>query len=67
MAPIATTQAIEEPVMAPNRAQAKMVAIPSPPRMPPMKALIALTSRREVSPFAAKSPEMMKNGTASST
>ena len=64
---MATTQAIEDPVMAPKIAHAKIVAMPSPPGRCPKKALMALTRRCEVCPFAAKSPERMKKGTANIT
>ena len=53
-----------EPVMAPKKVQAQMVATPRPPQIWPKYTLMASTIRWEVLPLAARSPDMIKNGTA---
>ena len=65
--PTATIVARLEPDIAAKKAQAKIVAIASPPLSRPNTAFIRATSRFAVSPFEATPPAKIKKGTAKMT
>ncbi len=54
--------ATDEPHTAPNAAAAMMAAMPSPPRMCPMKAAAALNSAFESPPWVANWPISRNSG-----
>jgi len=58
--------AIDEPQIAPNAAQAPMVALVSAPRNPEKMALAASNSSRDMPAREATAPIRMKSGTTDS-
>ena len=58
--------AIEEPQIAPNAAQAPMVALVSAPRQPEKMAFAASKSSRDIPARDASAPIRMKSGTTES-
>jgi hypothetical protein len=64
--PIEAVSATEEPEMAPNMVEARMLTSARPPRTKPTNTLARLMMRSAIPPSAMMAPARMKNGIASS-